>query len=191
MVLAEMLWTAGSPIAHLVIIISGEVRVIRESGGRRHVLHTEGAGGTLGEVPFYSGGVAPATAMATVPTQCLMLGRDAIEAAIAVDPATAWVLLDRLARRVRTLVERVDRLAVQTAEVRLVGLLISRPQVAEGIVDIGMSQAALAAELGTVREVVVRVLRSLRQRGLIATDGPRRIRILDPAGLRKAIEPAQ
>jgi CRP/FNR family transcriptional regulator len=188
----QVLWTAGSPIDRMFVVIEGEVRVIRESGGRQHVLHTEGPGGTLGEVPFYSGGSAPATAIAVVATQCLVLSREAIEAAIVADPAMAWVLLGRLAARVRGLVERVDRLALQSATTRLVGLLLARVPRAtiarEAVVNLGMSQAALAAELGTVREVVVRALRSLRERGLIATAGRGRIQILDVAALRGIVE---
>jgi DNA-binding FadR family transcriptional regulator len=46
----------------------------------------------------------------------------------------------------------------------------------------------LAAELGTVREVVVRALRSLRERGLIASAGRGRIQVLDIAALRLIAE---
>jgi CRP/FNR family transcriptional regulator len=191
----EVLWTAGSPIDRMLVVMEGEVRVIRESGGRQHVLHTEGPGGTLGEVPFYSGGTAPATAIATAPTQCLILSRDAIEAAIVADPAVAWVLLDRLASRVRGLVERVDRLALQSATTRLIGLLLAKvPRTmigGEAEVGLGMSQEALAAELGTVREVVVRALRSLREAGLIASAGRGRIHIKDVEALRRVMDDAQ
>jgi CRP-like cAMP-binding protein len=185
----EVLWTAGSPIDRMIVVIEGEVRVIRESGGRQHVLHTEGPGGTLGEVPFYSGGSAPATAVATAATRCLVLSREAIEAAIVADPHVAWVLLDRLASRVRGLVERVDRLALQSATTRVVGLLLAKvPRTTihgDAQISLGMSQEAMAAELGTVREVVVRALRVLRERGLIASAGRGRIHIKDVAALRR------
>ncbi|HTD61635.1 MAG TPA: Crp/Fnr family transcriptional regulator [Gemmatimonadaceae bacterium] len=191
----EVLWTAGSPIDRMLVVIEGEVRVIRESGGRQHVLHTEGPGGTLGEVPFYSGGSAPATAIATMATRCVILSREAIEAAIVADPAVAWVLLDRLASRVRGLVERVDRLALQSVTTRLVGLLLAKvPRTTIGgdaEVGLGMSQEALAAELGTVREVVVRALRSLRESGLIASAGRGRIHITDVAALRRMTDDSE
>jgi CRP-like cAMP-binding protein len=89
-------------------------------------------------------------------------------------------------------VERVDRLALQSSTTRLVGLLLARVPRAvmagEAVVSLGMSQAALAAELGTVREVVVRALRSLRERGLIASAGRGRIQVLDIAALRLIAE---
>jgi len=185
----EVLWAAGRPIEHMLLVIEGQVRVIREGTGRQHVVHTEGPGGTLGEVPFFSGGSAPATAMATVPTRCLVLTRDAIEAAIAADPSFAWVLLGRLASRVRELVDRLDRVTVQSAATRLAGLLLAQAERGgdtHGVVTLGMTQSALAAELGTVREVVVRALRALREGGVIGSAGPGRVRILDIALLRRA-----
>lgn len=135
-----------------------------------------------------------ATAIATMATQCLVLSREAIEAAITADPAVAWVLLDRLASRVRGLVERVDRLALQSATTRLVGLLLTKvPRTTiggEATISIGMSQEALAAELGTVREVVVRALRFLREHELIASAGRGRMHIRDIAALRRLLEDA-
>lgn len=184
----ECLWTAGTPIAHMLIVIDGQVRVIREGpAGRQHVLHTEGPGGTLGEVPFYSGGSTPATAIAVVPTRCLVLTRGAIEAAIAADATVAWTLLSRLAGRVRGLVERVDRLALQSTMTRLAGLLLERASQTDGIVALGMTQSALAQELGTVREVVVRSLRTLRDRRVIQSAGPGRIRVLDSKALERIV----
>jgi CRP-like cAMP-binding protein len=184
----EVLWTAGAEVEHMLIVIDGQVRVVREGGGRQHVVHTEGPGGTLGEVPFYTEGTAPATAVAVVPTNCLVLTRAAIESAIVADPSVAWVLLGRLALRVRGLVERLDRLALQSATARLADLLLGRAD-ANGLVTLGMTQSALAEELGTVREVVVRALRALRDRGVLASAGPRRLRILDMPALRRAAAP--
>jgi len=45
-----------------------------------------------------------------------------------------------------------------------------------------VSQQELAEAVGSVREVVARVLRDLRGAGLVAT-GPDGVHVLDPAGL--------
>jgi hypothetical protein len=59
-----VLWRAGDRVTSLAIVLEGRVRVVREGRGRQHVLHTEGPGGTLGEVPLFTGAPAPATALA-------------------------------------------------------------------------------------------------------------------------------
>ena len=52
---------------------------------------------------------------------------------------------------------------------------------------IAITQESLAEELGTVREVVMRTLRALRQRGLIRSAGRGKIEVLDAARLRMLV----
>src|SRR5688500_6253822 len=122
----EMLFRAGAPARGLFVVTEGRVRVLRAMAGRQHVVHVEGVGGTLGEVPLFAGGGFPATAIAAEPTRCVIIGREAIGAAMASDPAVAWVLLERLALRVRELVDRLDRLAGQSVTSRLATLILER-----------------------------------------------------------------
>jgi CRP/FNR family transcriptional regulator len=186
------LWRAGDRVTSMAIVLDGQVRVVREGRGRQHVLHSEGPGGTLGEVPLFTGGPAPATVLAVTPTRCLLLTRETIEAAIVAEPAVAWLLLSKLAERVRTLVERVDSLALDNATTRLAGLLLTEAErTASDVITLGMTQTALAEELGTVREVMVRALRALREAGLIATAGRGRLRVTNRSGLRLLVASAR
>jgi CRP-like cAMP-binding protein len=86
--------------------------------------------------------------------------------------------------RVRDLVERLDQAATQSVRARLAAFLLKRAE-ATGAQSftLGMTQAALAEELGTVREVVVRGLAQLRDIGAIDTAGRGRFVLKDPAGL--------
>jgi CRP/FNR family transcriptional regulator len=174
----QVIFTAGSAPMGLFIVLEGRVRVVRGRDGRQHVVHVEEAGGTLGEVPLFAGGKYPAMAIAAEPTRCALLSRDAIHAAIAAEPAVAFLLLERLASRVRALVERLDRLALRSARARLAAFLLARPTDASGpSVSLGMTQSELAEELGTVREIVVRGLQGLRRAGAIRSLGGGRIEI--------------
>lgn len=175
-----VLWRAGAEPRGLFVVLEGEVRVVRSSGGRQHVIHTEGPGGTLGEVPLFEGGTYPATAIAARRTLCLALGRDAIQAAIQADPELAFTLLARLAARVRHLVERLDRLAGRTVTARMAAYLLARREATgSSVFTLGRTQLEVAEELGTVREVVVRALRELREAGVVRAVGPGRIEVVD------------
>jgi CRP-like cAMP-binding protein len=113
------------------------------------------------------------------------LTRETIEAALVTDPAVAWLLLAKLADRVRILVERVDRLALDDATTRLAGLVLAEAErSATDVITLGMTQAALAEELGTVREVTVRALKALREAGLVESAGRGRLRVTNRTGLR-------
>lgn len=179
----EVLWRTGAQPRGLFIVVEGEVRITRSLEGRQHVLHTEGAGGTLGEIPLFGGGGYPATAAAVTAVSCLVLTHDGITAAIGRDPTLATILLGRLAHRVRDLIDRLDRATTQSVPSRLAAYLLSRPT-RNGVLTVGCSQQELAEELGTVREVVVRALRRLRTAGLIRGAGRGRLLVLDSAGLR-------
>ena len=182
----DVVFRAGSAPRGWYVVLEGKVRVMRGSGARRHVVHTEGPGGTLGEVPLFAGGTHPATAVAAEPTRCALFGRRALEEAIAADPAVAFLLLRRLAGRVRGLVERLDERSARSVHDRLVEYLLARPRDARrGTLSLGMTQAALAEELGTVREVVSRELRLLQRQGLIDSLGGGRYRVPDAGALRR------
>jgi CRP-like cAMP-binding protein len=178
------LFRAGTEPTGIYVVLSGRVRVVRSRQGRQHVVHTEGPGGTLGEVPFFEGGVLPATAMATEPSRCLVLNGETLRAVMREDPEVAWLFLRRLSARVRVLVERLDRVATQSIHGRLAAFLVTRAETAPaGPFTLGLTQAELAEELGTVREVVVRALARLRDAELIDFAGRGRYVITDRAAL--------
>jgi CRP/FNR family transcriptional regulator, dissimilatory nitrate respiration regulator len=185
----EVLFAAGSTPRGIHIVLEGRIRVLRGTGDRQHVVHSEGPGGTLGEVPTFAGGVYPATAVAAEPTRCLLVSREAIDAAVAACPAVAFLFLARLATRVRELVDRLDERSTRDATARLARFLLARARTpATPRVALGMTQGALAEELGTVREVVVRGLLSLRSRGAIKPLGGGRYEIVDAEKLRAAAD---
>ena len=166
----------------------GRVRVVQHAAGRRHVLHEEGPGGTLGEVPLFEGGGYPATAIAAEPTTCFVVGREGIASAMRADPELAWRFLSRLAARVRTLVDRVDGLAARSVPQRLAALLAARHEIAPrplSAVTLGGTHQQVAEELGTVREVVVRAIRALCEAGAIESLGGGRYRVRDTQRLKE------
>jgi len=181
----DILFRAGDSASGLLVVLEGKVRVVRKAADRAQVVHVERAGGTLGEVPVFSGGGYPATAFAAEPTVCALVGRDVLLAAVKSNPETAFVLLERLGQRVRELVERLDRASLRPVSARLAEYLIARADARRrAVIAIGMTQQQLAEELGTVREVVVRELHALRTSGLLRALGNGRFEIVDATALR-------
>jgi len=166
----EVLWIAGDMPAGLTLVVEGKVRIVRGSGGRQTAIHSGEAGSTLGEIPFFTRSTYPATAIAAEPTRCLIITHAAFDHALRVDPDLAYVLLDRLSKRVQHLVERVGRLTSHGVTARLAQYLIERASASTApTFSLGMTQSQLAEELGTVREVIVRALRQLKDAGAISS----------------------
>ena len=179
----QHLWRAGDESRGLYLILDGRVRIVSDAGARQHVVHVEGKGATLGEVPLFSGAGYPATAVAAEATVCLVLDRRSLRSVMVVHPDLAWALLERLAGRVRLL---VDRLSVRTGDpmqARLAAYVLSQPATREGTITLGDTQQAIAEELGTVREVVVRQLARLLKSGLLERRGRGQYIVKDAAAL--------
>jgi CRP-like cAMP-binding protein len=106
------------------------------------------------------------------------------------NPGLAEALLRRLASRTREIIVRLDSLAHQSVLRRLAGHIARRaaePATREGPISLGMTQVALAEELGTVKEVIVRELRTLRRLRLIEPMGRGLYRVIDLPALRALV----
>lgn len=181
----EIIFLAGNEPRGWFIVIDGLVRVVQGSGARQHVVHSEGPGGTLGEVPFFSGGKHPATGIAAELTRCALFDRASLESAIAECPEIAFVMTRRLALRTHALVMRLNERSAKSVRVRLVEYLVDRAsQSPTPTFSIGMTQQDLAEELGTVREVVSREVRRLSDDGLIVSHGGGRYEVMDAVALQ-------
>ena len=182
----DIIFRAGENAPGLMVVLEGKVRVMRRAGDRAQIVHVERVGGTLGEVPMFGGGTYPATAVAAEPTVCAVIAREVLVAAVKSNPESAFVLLERMALRVRELVERLDRSALRPVSARLAEFLIGRADARRrATIALGMTQQQLAEELGTVREVIVRELQALRAAGLIRSLGTGRFEIVDAPALRQ------
>lgn len=196
-----VLWSAGDPSEGIALVLDGKVRLVRGSHGRQTVIHSDGPGATLGEVPFFTGSPYPATAIAAEPTRCLFLSGAAVTEAMRKDPAVAMFFLRSLSVRIQTLVDKIDQNTISTVQTRLADFILQRSRgvnssptratkQTEIAFSLGMTQTALAEELGTVREVIVRSLRSMRHIGAIEAAGAGKYRVRNLTLLQQLANPA-
>lgn len=188
----ETLFEEGAPCTHLFVVASGRIEVRQTSlRGREQVFHTEMPGAALGEAPLFDGGGYIASAVALEPTRVLSLSRPRLVALCRAHPDVALALLQTLARRVRRFAGIVSDLAFRPVPERLarylVGTAAPRPLVPGRELDLELTQAQLAARLGTVRELVARALTHLERAGVLSRKG-RRVIVRDPARLRALAE---
>jgi CRP/FNR family transcriptional regulator len=174
----ERVFEEGAPADGLFVVLEGRVRLVRvSSGGREQVLHSEGPGATLGEVPLLDGGGYVATAIAAQPSRLLYLPRAAVLDACRRHPDVALGIIRVLARRVRSFAGLVEQLSLKDLTARTAALLLAE-SAGRTTFELSVTRDELAARLGTVREPVSRALARLRRAGLIRVAG-RRVTILD------------
>lgn len=112
----------------------------------------------------------------------LLLPRAAFDALVAESAAFRRFVLAGFGMRLAALMARIEALSFRSVDRRLAEALL-----AHGGAEIAATQAELAVEVGTAREVVTRRLNALAKDGLVAL-GRGTVAILDRAGLRMRAE---
>jgi CRP-like cAMP-binding protein len=162
----------GDQADAMYLVMRGRVKIARASAsGREQVLNVIGASGHFNTVPMFDGGVCPANAQAIDNVALLALPRDRLHRVVEDHPALALALLKEFTGRLRHLVNLVDELALHSVQGRLAGLLLEQAAAAErGEAAAPLTQAEMAARLGTVREMVGRALKTFEALGLLRLD---------------------
>ena len=182
----------GEPLPRPRLVIRGLLRVFIESAeGRQVTILYARRGEFLGTplVPLQSIDVN-VQVLKTARVLAVDLGR--LRAITREDVRAAYAVVEDLAWRLQTQVEQTRVNAFGNLKQRLAWQLLDfcREPRDGAPLTIRLSQQQLADAVGSVREVVARVLRELRQDGMI-TSGPGRITIIDPERLhRECMAPA-
>lgn len=174
-----VLFDEGAPCRGFPLVLEGEVRVARGSAqGRSLELYRVGPGelcvvsasGLFGHAALSAHGVA------TLPTRLLMLSPDGFDQWMAHEPFRRFVF-GVFADRLADLMSLAEAVAFQRLDQRLAATLLGRGQTVQ------TTHQALANELGTVREIVTRLLKRFERAGWLEV-GRERIELRDPAALR-------
>jgi CRP/FNR family transcriptional regulator len=194
----HLLFMTGEPCRGLYIVDSGRVRIFRTSPeGREQVLHIEGPGRPVAELPLFDGGSYPASAMTEVESRLVFLPRPEFEALYRANPDVAEAVIRELGKRLRHLVHVTDTLAFRDVAARLASFLaeyaVQHGEVTAAGTEIVLDRTReeLSQELGTARESVSRALKQLTEKGLIQPLARRRMRIPDVARLRTLGRPGE
>ncbi len=187
----EVVFLRDDPGDSLFIVKSGVIRIVLTSPeGKEITLAVRGPGDFFGELALLDGEPRSADAVAQEPAELLLLEREDFLALVDDRPSVAVALLKVLSKRLRQASQTVEdaafldvpaRLAI--AILRLLDAQIDQPGT---MIAARLTQAELAAMVGTRRESINRWLRFYEGQGLIRYDRGQ-ITVLDPVRLRKRV----
>lgn len=175
----------GQPCAHWLIVCAGQVRVSRVSeGGREIVLYRvhPGESCVLTTAGLLEGASYDAEAIAETEVEALLLPAAEFLRLIAEQPSFRRFAFAAYAARIAALMELAEELAFDEVGTRLARRLLAL-RAPDGSVP--ATHEALAAELGTAREVVSRRLKAFERAGHV-TLARGRIVVVDADGLAAA-----
>ena len=169
------------------LLIEGSIKVVKNTpAGREMLLYRVEPGGScvitssclLGHTRYTARGIAE------TPLRMLMLPTALFEKLIAGNAAFRDFVFHLLAERIAELMLLVEEVAFHRLDQRLAKLLLGKGE------PIHATHQTLADELGSVREIVSRLLKGFAGQGLV-TLGRERIELVDRDGLRQLVGIAQ
>src|SRR5262245_49950426 len=173
----------------LAVVLHGLFRVyMHASDGRQVTVRYARAGDLLG-VPALVGGPAPVFVQVVVSGSAFLFDAARVKRSAHGDAAVAWAFAEESVHRLYDVLEELAGNTFASVRQRvarhLLDLAASRPA-AGGRLTASVSQQDLANSVGSVREVVARVLAELRAEHLVHTS-PGRVEILDPVRMSRQL----
>ena len=163
------------------LILAGTIKVVKSTAaGREMLLYRVEPGGSciitssclLGHSPYSARGVAE------TPLSLLILPGSLFERLLAGNSLFRDFVFHLFAERIAELMQLVEEVAFHRLDQRLAKLLLARGT------SIRTTHQALAEELGSVREIVSRLLKGFAEQGLV-TLGREQISVIDRQGLKE------
>ncbi len=174
----ETIFAEGEPCAGFFVVESGNVRIYKSSPNRREqVLSIDGPGSSIAEIPVFDGGNYPASGSAVDAVTLLFVSKADFQALCLAHPQVPLKVLRVVGARLRRLVGIIEELSFSTVRHRLASFLLRIVQKSgkrgpEGVrITLPMTNQELAAQIGTVRELVSRNLSRLQAEGMLKIEG--------------------
>jgi CRP-like cAMP-binding protein len=191
----ELLFNEGDRCQGLYLVANGKIRIFKLSpSGREQILAVEGPGSSFAELPVFDGGTYPASASALEDAEVLFISRKDFHGLCLQHPEVGLKVIAVVGARLRRLVGIIEELSFTTVRQRLIAVLLRLARTdgkrsKEGVViEMPGSHQDLAAELGTVRELISRNLGRLEAEGYLDVEG-RKIIVKDLTGLEQEQTP--
>jgi CRP/FNR family cyclic AMP-dependent transcriptional regulator len=167
------------------IVVSGLLRsYLSTASGRQTTIRYAGVGDLVGSLSGERTALSTGF-QATVPSVLLHIDQAQLEALARLRPQLAWELVEELTRRLRLTYLALAAAAFAPVRARVARDLLERARAADQVragARLEVTAQALADATGSVRDVVARAIRDLRNDGAIATHSSV-ISIVDPGKL--------
>jgi CRP/FNR family cyclic AMP-dependent transcriptional regulator len=174
---------AGEKSDALYIILSGRAKIVIDDGeGREVTLTTIGPSEFFGEMSLIDEKPRSASVEALEPCEVLYIAKPAFMACLKDNFEAAMLILKSVVGRLREADRKIASLALMDVHGRVARLIMDLAKDSGGqwVVDTGSEE--MARMVGASREMVSRVLKDMRDSGLIRRD-KRKIIVLDRASM--------
>jgi len=174
---------AGEKTDALYIILSGKAKVVIDDGdGREVTLTTIGPSEFFGEMSLIDEKPRSASVEALEACEVLYISKPAFMACLKDNFDAAMLILRNVVGRLREADRKIASLALMDVHGRVARLLMDLAHDVNGLWVVDTGSEEMARMVGASREMVSRVLKEMRDGGLIRRD-KRKIIVLDRASM--------
>jgi CRP/FNR family transcriptional regulator len=174
----------GDQVEAIALLISGVVRVYNIGvTGREITLYRFGLGDSciISANAIFNQATFPAIATVEQEAEAVMIPADTFRDWVHRYAVWRNFIINLLSQRLSSLMVVIDEVAFQRMDTRIAAFLLGRSRVEN---PISITHQEIAAELGSSREVISRILEDYARQGVILT-GRGTVEILDPGTLNE------
>jgi len=182
----QQLFAQGDEVAHFYMVLSGKMKLYRVSpDGQEKIIEIVPQGEVFAEAlmfmdhPYY-----PVCSAALAETVVVGIDAKNFKAMLWDSVDTCLLLLGGMSFRLRKLVHEIDTLTLHSGTCRVASYLLEQAPEEQPCFDLDVAKSVIAARLSVKPETFSRIIKNLREQGIISIDG-NKITIHDRQALKE------
>lgn len=182
----QLLFAQGDEVAHFYLVLNGKIKLYRVSPeGQEKIIEIVPQGGVFAEAlmfmdqPYY-----PVCSAALSDTVVVGIDAKNFKAMLWDSVDTCLLLLGEMSFRLRKLVHEIDTLTLHSGTCRVASYLLEQAPADQSCFDLDIAKSVIAARLSVKPETFSRIIKNLREQGIISIDG-NKITIHDRQALKE------
>lgn len=186
----SMLFHEGKIPTSVYFVVSGKLKLYTtDQQGREQIVHLATNGDLMGYRAVLGGDSFSCSAAALEDSTVLVVPKEAFLNVLDSDAEFSFAVIRLLTQELRDAEHHLAGLARKSVRARLAEVLLILADKfgyeSDGeTINVSLSREEIAGLVGTATETAIRLLHSLRDDGLLATNG-KRLRLIDKDGLRR------
>ncbi|HYI71616.1 MAG TPA: Crp/Fnr family transcriptional regulator [Skermanella sp.] len=163
------LFVQGDPADRFFVVLEGWVKLYRiNRDGAEAVVHMVNTGESFAEAAMFAQGNFPVCAQAVTDLRVLAITSQAFARCVQADVGTAFAMLGSMSMRLRTLVQQIEQLQIQSAPQRVGSFLLKMCPAGQGNASfmLPVEKSLVARRLGIQPETFSRALAKLKPVGV-------------------------
>ena len=167
------LFSQGDEVRCFYLVLNGSLKLYRMSPeGKEKVVEIVEAGDTFAEALMFTDRAQyPVTATALVPAKVIAINNKAFKSMLHDSIDTCFVLMAAMSVRLRSLINEIDALSLDTGTMRIAAYLLQQAPPEKNNFELKIAKSVIASRLSVKPETFSRILKHLHEMEVLTIQG--------------------